>query len=269
MALGLTIIFGVTRVFNFSHGGMAIMGGYFSLLFLTGLGMGMIPAILCSLIIMFFFGLLLFRSMISTLLRKPNWDFASIIFLLGLGILLENMMMQLFGPRVKAVPKFFAGSLKIGFLRLNWHEASLILFVISFVIALNFFLKKTWLGKAMRAVAQDMTGARVVGININRTFSLAFALATTVTGFAGILLGTKYYLTPHIGWDWMFKGFIIVVFGGLGSALGAIYAAFFLGITEAFITLYLSDLWVWPIWFIMFVGILVVRPQGLAGGRTI
>jgi branched-chain amino acid transport system permease protein len=269
MALGLSIMYGVVRVFNFSHGGMAVLGGYFTLMFLLKTGTGMIPAILGSVVIMFFFGLLLFRFAITPLLKTPNWEFASIIFLLGMGILLENLTMQLFGPRVKAVPVFFEGHIKFGFVRINWHEATLIVFVIAFVSALNLFLKKTWLGQAMRAVAQQMNGARVVGININKTFGLAFALATGVTGLSGILLGTKYFLTPHGGWEWMFKGFIIVVFGGLGSAVGAIYAAFLLGFTEAFISLYISQLWVWPIWFLIFVGILVFRPQGLAGGRTL
>ena len=98
-------------------------------------------------------------------------------------------------------------------MRVNWHEISLFGIVIIFIIVLNLFLKKTWFGQAMRAVAQDMDGARIVGININKIFGYAFALATMVTGFSGLLLGTKYYMTPHIGWDWMVKGFVIVVLG--------------------------------------------------------
>jgi branched-chain amino acid transport system permease protein len=90
-----------------------------------------------------------------------------------------------------------------------------------------------------------------------------------VTGFSGVLLATKYYMTPHIGWDWMVKGFVIVVFGGLGSVTGAICAAFILGLAEAVITLYLGPMWVWPIWFFMFLIILLLRPQGLMGGRTL
>ena len=118
-------------------------------------------------------------------------------------------------------------------------------------------------------MAQDMDGARIVGININKIFGYAFALATVVTGFSGLLLGTKYYMTPHIGWAWMVKGFVIVVLGGLGSVIGAVYAAFIMGIAEAFVTLYMGALWVWPIWFVIFVIILLLRPQGLAGGRTL
>jgi branched-chain amino acid transport system permease protein len=269
MALGLTIVYGVTHIWNFGHGIVAVMGGYFAWFFLSQMGLALLPAILFALVVMFFFGLVLFKLTLNPLLKTPNWEFSIIIFLLGLGILLENLLLQFFGPRVKAIPRFIEGSVKIGFVRINWHEISLIVIVILFVIVLNLILKKTWSGQAMRAVAQDMDGARIVGINLNRVFGYSFALATAVTGFSGILLATKYYMTPHIGWNWMVKGFVIVVFGGLGSATGAIYAAFILGLAEAIVTLYIGSLWVWPIWFVMFLVVLLIKPQGLLGGRTL
>jgi len=269
MALGLTIIYGVVHVFNFGHGIVAVLGAYFTWLVLTRLGVPILASIPISCAMMFFFGWLMYRLTIRPLLRKANWEFSTIIFLLGFGIFLENMTLQAFGPRVKSIPPFFEGAFEIGLIWINWHDISLIVLVIAVVAALQLFLKKTWTGQAMRAVAQQMDGARVVGIDIDRTFSLAFALAIAVTGFSGILLGTKYFMTPHIGWEWMVKGFVIVVFGGLGSAPGAILGAFILGITEAIVTLYLSSLWVWPIWFAMFVVVLLLRPQGLLGGRTL
>jgi branched-chain amino acid transport system permease protein len=269
MALGLTIIYGVIHVFNFGHGIVAVLGGYIAWFFLSHIGLGLIPSSLISMVFMFFFGLILFRATINPLLKTPDWEFSTIIFLLGMGILLENLTLQAFGPRVKSIPEFIRGSLKIGFLHVTWQDISLIAIVLIFIILLNLFLKKTWFGQAMRAVAQDMDGARIVGININKTFGYAFALATVVTGFSGILLGTKYYMTPHIGWDWMVKGFVIVVLGGLGSAVGAVYAAFMMGTVEALVTLYIGSLWVWPFWFVIFVIILLIRPQGLAGGRTL
>jgi branched-chain amino acid transport system permease protein len=268
MALGLSIIYGVVGIFNFSHGGMSVLGGYFTIVLLTKAGFSLVWAILVSTAIMFFFGLGLFKITLSTLLRKPNWELACIVFLLGFAILLENLSLQIFGPRVKAFPKFFEGALEIGFVRINWHDISLFLIVIAFVYALNVFLRRTWVGHAMRAVAQEMTGASVVGINVNKTFALAFAIGTAVTAFGGILLATRYYLTPNVGWDWMFRAFIIVVFGGLGSVLGAIYAAFILGLVEALVSLYVNQLWVWPIWFLIFLTVLLIRPQGIHGGRT-
>jgi branched-chain amino acid transport system permease protein len=269
MALGLTIVYGVTHIFNFGHGIVAVSGGYFAWLFMNALGMGLIPAIAVSSTVMFLIGLFLYRVALSPLLKNKDWEFSVIIFLLGLGILWENLLLQSFGPRVKEIPRFFDGRFKMGFVRINHHEIALIVIVILFVIGLNLFFKRTWFGQAMRAVAQDMDGARIVGINLQNTFGLAFALATAVTGFSGVLLATKYYMTPHIGWDWMVKGFVIVVFGGLGSVTGAILAAFILGLAEAVITLYLGPMWVWPIWFGMFLIILLLRPQGLMGGRTL
>jgi len=269
MALGLTIVYGVTHIFNFGHGIVAVSGGYFAWLFMSSLGMGMIPAIILSCAVMFLIGLVLYRATLSPLLKTKDWEFSVIIFLLGLGILWENVLLQTFGPRVKEIPRFLDGRFKMGFVRINYHEIALIVIIILFVVGLHFFFKKTWFGQAMRAVAQDMDGARIVGINLQKTFGLAFAFATAVTGFSGVLLATKYYMTPHIGWDWMVKGFVIVVFGGLGSVTGAIFAAFILGLAEAFVSLYLGPMWVWPIWFLMFVIILLLRPQGLMGGRTL
>jgi branched-chain amino acid transport system permease protein len=269
MALGLTIIYGVSRVFNFGHGIVAVIGAYITWLFLTSIGVRLVPGLLVSLVVMALFGWVLYRLTISPLLKKPNWEFSTVLFMLGLGILLENVTLQLFGPRVKSMPAFFKGSLGLGFVRVNWEEVGLILVTVITVVVLNTFFKRTWMGQAMRAVAQSIDGARVVGIDIERIFGYTFGLAFAVTGFSGALLATKYYMTPHIGWEWMVKGFVIVSLGGLGSATGAIYAALILGTVEALATLYLGAIWVWPIWFTMFVIILLVRPQGILGGRMV
>jgi branched-chain amino acid transport system permease protein len=267
MALGLTIVYGVSRVFNFGHGVVAVIGAYITWLLLDAAGMGFLPAILISLVFMFLFGALMYQFAINPLLKKPNWEFSTVLFMLGAGILFENVVLQLFGPRVKSIPLFSIGSLKLGFVEINWHELILIGIVVLAAILLSLFFKYARIGQAMRAVAQSIPGARVVGIDINTIFSYTFGLAFVVTGFSGILLGTKYFLNPHIGWEWMVKGFVIVTFGGLGSTSGTIYAAVILGVVEALATLYFGAIWVWPIWFAMFMIVLLLRPQGIAGGR--
>lgn len=268
MALGLTIIHGVIRIFNFCHGGMSVLGGYLTFLFLSTAGFSLIPSIILSCILMFAFGLILYRTSIAFLVKKPNWEISSVIFLLGLGILMENLILQVFGPRVKEIPVFFEDAFEFGPILIDHHNVVLVLFVIVFVVGLNLFFSRTWLGRSIRAVAQDMNGAKVVGINSNNTLSLAFGLASAVTGLAGILLATKYYLTPQIGWDWMFKGFIIVVFGGLGTITGAIFAGLFLGLVESLITFYGSQAWVWPAWFFIFLIVLLIKPEGLFGRKS-
>lgn len=267
MALGLTIIYGVSRVFNFGHGVIAVIGAYLTWYLLSALGVPFLPATLLSMAFMALFGWLLYRFTISPLLKKPNWEFSTVLFMLGAGILLENVVLQVFGPRVKSIPLLVEGALKAGFIQINWHELALIAIVVIAVAALSLFFKYSRTGQAMRAVAQSIPGAKVVGIHIEQIFGMTFSLAFVVTGFSGILLSTRYYLNPHIGWEWMVKGFVIVTFGGLGSTGGAVVAALILGLVEAIATLYLGAIWVWPIWFVLFLIVLLLRPQGILGGR--
>lgn len=268
MALGLSILYGVSRVFNFGHGTVALLGAYLTWWMLTVAGIGFAFSTILSLIALYFFGLVMYRYAIKPLLHKPGWEISTVLFMLGAGILLENIVLQVFGPRVKDIPVLIEGRVEAGFLELTWHEVILITISIVSVIALNSFFRYSRLGQSMQAVAQSIPGARVVGIDIDHVYGLTFGLAFAVTSFSGILLGTKYFLNPHIGWDWMVKGFVIVTFGGLGSTTGAIYAAFILGIVEAVATLYLGAIWVWPIWFVMFLAVLLVRPRGILGGRN-
>lgn len=148
------------------------------------------------------------------------------------------------------------------------HQIVLIILSIAIIVGLSIFLKRTRTGLAMRAVASSVPGARIVGIDIDRIFGRTFALAFSLTGVSGVLLGSTVFMTPHIGWEWMIKGFIIVTFGGLGNVLGAIVAAFTLGIVESLVTLYAGTLWIWPAWLLLFVLVLSIRPQGILGGRA-
>jgi len=268
MALGLTIIYGISRVFNFGHGIVAVLGGYLAWTFFSKLGLPFAISLLCMLPVMYFIGWIVYRYAIRSLMKKPNADFSTVLFMLGLGIMLENIILQIFGPRVKAVPELFEGSFMLGTIKIKNHELALIVVVIIGIIVLTQFFKRTRMGQAMRAVAQSVPGAGVVGINIEKIFGYTFGLAFMVTGFSGALLASKYFMIPHIGWDWMVKGFVIVAFGGMGSIPGAVVGALVLGLAEAFTTLSLGAVWVWPIWFIMFLVLLLLRPQGLVGGRN-
>jgi branched-chain amino acid transport system permease protein len=268
MALGLTILYGISHVWNFGHGIIAVVGGYITWTLMEQLGLGIVPSLILSLPVMAIFGWLLYLLTIRRLLEKPDWEYSTIIFLLGFAILLENAIQQIFGPRIKSVPKIFQGSVEIGAVSVTWQEIALAVIVVAAIIGLNLFFKYTQLGQAMRAVAESTEGAKVVGINIQKIFGYTFALAFAMTGLSGILLGTKYYMTPHVGWDWMIKGFLIVVFGGLGSTTGTIYAAVILGLVEALVALHLGMIWVWPVWFVIFIVTLLIRPQGILGGRA-
>jgi branched-chain amino acid transport system permease protein len=271
MAIGLTIIYGISRVFNFGHGVIALVGAYISWLFVqnsVSADMSLLVGVIVTMVVMFFFGYATYYLAIGPLMKKPNWEISTVLFMLGLGIMFENIILQIYGPRVKSIPVFVSGNLRISSVQINWHDLVILLVVITAIILLNYFFKVTRVGQAMRAVAQSVPGAKVVGINIERIFGLTFGLAFVVTALSGVLLSTKFFMNPHIGWAWMVKGFVIVCFGGLGSTSGAIFAALILGIVEALTTLYFGASWVWPVWFVIFIVILLVRPQGILGGRS-
>jgi branched-chain amino acid transport system permease protein len=123
-------------------------------------------------------------------------------------------------------------------------------------------------GQAMRAVAQDMQGASMVGINVNQIFSYAFGLSVVLAGTAGILLAPIYLISPLGGWPPFLKAFVIVVFGGLGSTRGVFYSAFILAIIESFVIFEIGATWTMPVWLLTLLVVLIVRPQGLLGVRT-
>src|SRR4030042_4449017 len=146
-ALGLTIIYGVSRVFNFGHGIVAVMGAYLAWMILSGGGqLNMLLGILVSLVVLYVFGTLVYRFTISPLMKKPAWDISTVLFLLGGGILLENVLLQVYGPRVKSIPVLFEGNLRLGPVSIQFNDLFLIILVVVGIVALNLFFKYTRLG---------------------------------------------------------------------------------------------------------------------------
>jgi branched-chain amino acid transport system permease protein len=268
MAIGLTVIYGVSRVFNFAHGHVALVGGYLTWWVAVDVGAGMALGVVAAIAGMVVFGWGLYQLTIRPLMRRKEWAFATLLFTLGLAITIQFALLEIFGPRVKSIPEFFHGSASLWFGPVAYHELSLLVIAVVLMAFVWAFMTRTTLGRAMRGVASSVHGARVVGIDTNRVYGITFAFAFVLTGISGILLGTHSFMTPGIGWDWMIKGFIIVVFGGLGSVPGAIVAAFLLGIIETMVTLYAGSLWIWPAWLGVFILVLTLRPQGILGGRA-
>lgn len=269
MAVGLTILYGVSHVFNFAHGHVAVVAAYLVWFVAVRLGLSLPVGIVAALLVMVVLGLATYWGAIRSLLKRAEWGFGTLLFTLGLAILAEYALLELFGPRVKSVPQVLGGSVRLWFGRLMLNDLFLIAASVALMVLVGTFLKRTITGQAMRAVAQSLPGAQVVGIDIDRIYAATFIFAFVITGVSGALLGTKTFMTPHIGWEWMIKGFVIVAFGGLGSVPGAIVAAFLLGVVEALVTLYLGAIWIWPAWLLTFIVALWLRPQGILGRRSV
>ena len=265
-ALGLSLVYGTARVLNFAHGSFYMTGAYIAWVLSVGVFSLSYPVMLLVLVpILFFVGVLFERAVIRPLRWKPNWKMTTMMVTLGLAFMLDNMNLIVFGPEARLLPPLISGTSNAFGLILSNHQ--IVVFVVSLVVVmlLEFFLHHTMTGNAIRAVSQDMQGAGMVGINVNRVFGWTFGISVVLAGLAGVLLAPIYLISPLGGWSPFLKAFVIVVFGGLGSTRGVLYAAFFLGIIESFVIYSLGATWTMPIWLVTLLVVLMVRPQGLLG----
>jgi branched-chain amino acid transport system permease protein len=266
MALGMTLVYGVTRVFNYSQGAFFTWGAYFAWLLSSGyFHFSFAIAIPLTLLIMFLFGLVFEKIVIYPLRRLPDWGFTAVIVTLGCALLLDNLALVCFGGRHKTLPSLLEGSFDLGGTLVTYHNLLILLTAIGIVIAFGLFLGKTRLGMAMRAVAQDETGARIVGLPINRIYTLAFGLSAVLAGISAILLVPRTLIYPYVGWGILIRAFVVMVLGGLGSFKGTFIAGFALGMVEAITTFYLGQIWGLPVFLVVLVIVLIFRPKGLFG----
>lgn len=268
MSLGLTLVYGITRVFHYAMGSFFVWGAYiaWAVLQYTNLEYGVVFGITIG--IMYLFGVLyekIFIYFLYSSRRFADWRWTAIIVTLGSALLLDNLALVIFGPLGKTLPRLVEGVFKFGDIAVSKHDVATLLITITIVVTLTLFLRKTREGMAMRGVAQDPVGANIVGIPTSRMFSYTFGIAAALGGIAGMLLVPRTQLFPTVGWPIFAKALVVVVFGGLGSVPGTLIAAFTLAIVEVFTTFYIGAHWSVAIFLGVLVITLVFRPKGLFG----
>lgn len=265
-AMGLSLVYGTARVLNFAHGSFFMVGAYIAWVLSVGYFEFNYTVMFIILIpTLFFIGVFFERTIIRPLRWGSNWKMTTMMVTLGLAFVLDNFNLIVFGPQNKLLPPFIPGNVSFGGLVFSNQTIMILVVAIVIVVGLELFLHKTRMGNAMRAVSQDMDGASMVGINVNQVFSYTFGLSIVLAGVAGVLLAPVYLISPLGGWEPFLKAFVIVVFGGLGSTRGVLYAAFILGIIEAFVIFEIGATWTMPIWLLTLLVVLMFRPQGLLG----
>ncbi len=264
MALGMALVYGISRVFNFAYGSFYSLGGYLAWLILSQ-KMGYPAAVACVIPGLFFIGMATERITLRPLRARRNWEMLAMMSTLGLALFMDNLYLAIFGPFSKSLPVLFSGNVNVAGFVMSMQDIATTAIAMSIIVGLWFFLEKSREGLAMRAVAQDMTGAQIVGIAKDKVFSYTFGIATVLVGIGGILLGSKYFISPLGGWEILVKAWVITAFGGMGSMVGAVYAAFILGMVEAFVAWQLGLTWTIMIWFVILIIMFIVRPQGLRG----
>ena len=268
IALGYTMVYGIAKMLNFAHGDVIMVGSYVVYVAVSGMGLNPILAILLSIIICTLMGVVI-EGVAYRPLRNAASPLAVLITAIGVSYLLQNVALLIFGADTKSfksVVTLPALRLAGGQLTITGETIVTIVSCIVIMIGLVIFINKSKAGQAMLAVSEDKGAATLMGINVNGTIALTFAIGSALAAIAGVLLCSAYpSLTPYTGSMPGIKAFVAAVFGGIGSIPGAFIGGILLGIIEILSKAYISSQLADAIVFAVLIVVLVVKPTGLLG----
>ena len=268
IALGYTMVYGIAKMLNFAHGDVIMIGGYVVLVAMTSMGIPSIAAVLLAVVVCTLLGVVIERVAYKPL-RNASSNLAVLITAIGVSYLLQNIALLLFGANTKSftsVVTIPALKLAGGQLIISGETIVTIITCIIIMVALMLFIKKTRAGQAMLAVSEDKGAALLMGINVNGTIALTFAIGSGLAAIAGVLLCSAYpSLNPYTGAMPGIKAFVAAVFGGIGSIPGAFIGGILLGIIEILGKAYISSQLADAIVFAVLIIVLLVKPTGIMG----
>ena len=267
IALGYTMVYGIIKLINFAHGDVYMVGAYVGYACMTHLHLGFFESLIAAMIICTILGVLIERVAYRPL--RNSTRIAALITAIGVSLLIEYMMMYFVGADPRAYPEmpaYLTGSFEVGGVIIRNQQVIIIGVAVVLMIALQFIVKKTKMGKAMRAVSQDPDAARLMGISVDKTISFTFAIGSALAGAAGVLVGVYYNsINPLMGIIPGLKAFVAAVFGGIGIIPGALIGGYVIGGAETLVSSIGYSLFKDGVVFAILILILIVKPTGLLG----
>lgn len=268
IALGYTMVYGIAKMLNFAHGDVIMVGAYVSFCMTTYIGLPPILSVAIAMIGCTVLGVLI-EGLAYKPLRKAS-SLAVLITAIGVSYFLQNTALLIWGSTPKTFSSIVSGSLSLfdGKLIITMESIVTVITCIVIMVLLTVFTKKSKMGKAMRAVSEDKEAAELMGINVNVTISITFAIGSALAAIAGVLLCSAYpVLIPTTGSMPGIKAFVAAVFGGIGSIPGAMIGGILLGIIEIFSKSYISSLLSDAIVFAVLILVLLIKPTGILGKK--
>ena len=267
MALGLSVIFGVVRVVNFAHGEMMTIAMYIAVTLFGAFHLDPLVMLVPIAAVLFVFGYALQAGVINSFITRP--EHTQFLLLVALAIIIVNVLLILFGPDAQSVQTSYSfDSFQFGPLIVDATKAYAAAAALLVAAALFAFFKYTRIGTAIRACADNYTGALVVGLDVRHLYALTFGLGAACVGAAGVMLVLIIDVTPALGPAYTLLAFVIVITGGLGSMPGALLGGILIGLTEAMAGLLFTPSAKSMFAFGILVLVLLFRPQGIMGKRT-
>ncbi|MEV0380360.1 branched-chain amino acid ABC transporter permease [Nonomuraea sp. NPDC050643] len=266
MASGLTLIFGVMRIINVAQGAFLVLVAMVTWWLWNRTGIDPIVASVVTTPMMFGFGWVSYRLLISRI--RGSSPSMSVLLTFGFALVIEGVLNLTAGNKFKsAAPSYFEESFRVGAIALPKAQVFGFLAAMGVLAVLYWVLNRTWTGRAIRAATQNPSGAALVGVGAAGTAALAFAIGSATAGVGGSILSVLYPFFPASHYEWISRLLGIVVLGGLGSLPGALAGAAILGLAETLTATYGSLGWSTLVFYVVIMAVLLVRPQGLFGAR--
>ena len=263
MSIGLTLIFGVLRVVNFAHGEFLMIAMYGAWAFSKLLALNPYVAAVAVVPAMFLFGALVYRLVIGSALEKPH--LVVVFATMGLSIFLQNAALMAMTADLRDVPPIFGRSISIGHVFIKGELLLGFVVTLACTIALQWVIKYTFLGKAIRATVQDGEAAKLMGIDVPKIFLITFSVGSALVGLAACVMLPLFSVFPTVGLNFVLIAFVIVVLGGMGSIEGALLGGFCVGVVQSVSSYYVAPAFGQLFFFLLFLLVMIFRPNGLFG----
>ena len=265
MSIGLTLIFGVLRVVNFAHGEFLMIAMYGAWAFSKLLGLNPYVAAIAVVPAMFLFGALVYRLVIGSALEKPH--LVVVFATMGLSIFLQNAALMTMTADLRDVSPIFGRSISVGHIFIKGELLLGFVVTLACTIALQWVIKYTFLGKAIRATVQDGEAAKLMGIAVPKIFLITFATGSALVGLAACVMLPLFSVFPTVGLNFVLIAFVIVVLGGMGSIEGALFGGFCVGVVQSVGSYYVAPAFGQLFFFVLFLLVMIFRPNGLFGQK--
>ena len=263
--VSLSLIWGALNVLNMAQGMLLTFGGYVAYASFLAVGLNVPLAIVAAVIAGGFLGTLMYGLVVRQMLDREGFEVNVIIATVGIATVLEATLQKVFGAYPIRQPLTVEGGFFVGHTYVPYNSVIIVVASAALMAVLSALLSRTRMGRAIRAVSQNRDAARLMGVPVDLVYAQVFALAGGLSAMSGIMLSTITTLAPTMGYDPMLKAFIICVVAGLGNVLGALYAAFMLGLFEAFIQFALGVRFAFASMLLLVILVLIWKPYGLFG----
>lgn len=265
-ALGFTLLFGVARVINFAYGELLMLGAFSTLAAMQFMQVGFFVALPAAMLLLALLSVVIYLATVRPVMRGTPLQ--SLLVTTGVLYVLHELAIIVWGTDPRQLEMGIDGAVEFGPLIVTYQRLVAIGTMLVLVLVLYWMLYRLRIGKALRAVAQNRTGAESIGLNVDRVIGVAFAVSGAMACAAGALIGALYATEPNMGGAPLLKSFVIVIFGGLGSISGAIVGGILIGLAETLTGAYVSYAFKDVFTFLIMIFVLLLRPNGLFGKRA-